>query len=103
MVLQKCGIVFAVGIVPLQVIILFFLFGHFQQVRKERGRVGRREGGRWKGGREGGGEDERQEKHRKYSYSNLLCVLHSIVLTVGILLVMESISSAFLQALCLHW
>ena len=97
---------FGVGTVPLRVIILFFQNGHFGQVRKEGGRkvaLGGKEGGRkvgsreecglrWEGGRnvalggkEGGREVGRKKdrrKHRKYSYNNLLCVLHSIVLTV---------------------
>ena len=90
MVLQKCGIVFDHPVLPKWP----FWTG------EEGGRkvaLGRKEGGR-----EVGRKKDRR-KHRKYNYNNLLCVLHSIVLTVGILLVMESISSAFLQALCLHW
>ena len=65
MVLQKYRIVFAVGTVPLRVIILFFLFRHFGQVRKERGRKVRKERGRKVGRREGGRWGRRQQKASK--------------------------------------
>ena len=70
MVLQKYGITFAVGSVPLGVIILFFLWAFWagEEGGREEGRKGGREEGR-EGGREGEreeGEEGGREKGRRH-------------------------------------